>query len=51
MDDVPPEMLEQGRLEPTLEAAQEYGCEHLDEFGGVYWARDPVRVVSWRQPA
>ena len=45
MDEVPPEMLEQGRLRPTMEAAQEYGGEHPDEFGGLYWARDPRRVV------
>jgi hypothetical protein len=45
MADVPPEMFEQARLGPTLEAAKEYGVEHLDEFGGVYLARDPVRVV------
>jgi hypothetical protein len=44
MDDIPPEMREQWRLQPTFDAAREYG-EHLDEFGGMYWARDPRRVV------
>jgi hypothetical protein len=40
-------MLEQGRLEPTLTAAREYGGEHPDEFGGLSWASDPTRVVFW----
>ncbi len=26
-------------------AAEEYGGDHPDEFGGVHWASDPVRVV------
>lgn len=38
-------MLEQGRLEPTLMAAKEYGGKHPDEFGGVEWAWEPMRVV------
>ncbi|MBM7790491.1 hypothetical protein [Tenggerimyces flavus] len=48
MDELPPVMLEQGRLRATLEGARVYGREHPDEFGGLNWINDePVRVVFW----
>ncbi|GAA5008885.1 hypothetical protein [Actinopolymorpha pittospori] len=43
---IPPIMLEQQRLKPTRSAAEDYGSEHPDEFGGVDWAKEPcVHVV------
>jgi hypothetical protein len=40
------EMMEQERLQPTLDAAQAYGQQHPDAFGGLHWEWQPLMHVE-----
>jgi hypothetical protein len=47
MDEIPYAAIEQARLEPTRVMAEAYGRAHSDEYGGMRWEDDPMRVLVW----